>query len=84
MAIFHTVVGTTLIRPSQTLTTHDTNTCVKVTIVSILSISERLAIANLFYSKKTAKKVLDLLQHARLGRGHLVDGTSDVIDVLNT
>ena len=38
---------TTLIQPSQTPTTHDTKTRVKLTIVTILSISERLAIASL-------------------------------------
>ena len=32
---------------SQTPTTHDTNTCVKLTIVTDLSFSERIAIANL-------------------------------------
>ena len=42
----HTVVGT-LIQPNQTPTTHDTNTRFKLTIVTILSFSERLAIANL-------------------------------------
>ena len=34
---------------SQTPTTHDTNTCVKLTIVTDLSFSERIAIANLSY-----------------------------------
>ena len=33
---------------SQTLTAHYTNTCVKLTIVTHLSFSERIAIANLF------------------------------------
>ena len=47
VALSRTVVGTTLIQPSQTPTTHDTNTRVELTIVTILSISERLAIANL-------------------------------------
>ena len=32
---------------SQTPTTHYTNTCVKLTIVTYLSFSERIAIANL-------------------------------------
>ena len=35
---------------SQTPTTLDTNTCVKLTIVTHLSFSERIAIANLSYS----------------------------------
>ena len=35
---------------SQTPTTHYTNTCVKVTIVTHLSFSERIAIANLSYN----------------------------------
>ena len=34
---------------SQTPTTHYTNTCVKLTIVTHLSFSERIAIANLSY-----------------------------------
>ena len=34
---------------SQTPTTHYTNTCVKLTIVTHLSLSERIAIANLSY-----------------------------------
>ena len=37
-------------RPSPTPTTHDTNTRDKLTIVTILSFSERLAIANLSLS----------------------------------
>ena len=36
---------------SQTPTTHYTNTCVKLTIVTQLSFSERIAIANLSYYK---------------------------------
>ena len=36
---------------NTTLTTHYTNTCVKLTIVTHLSFSERIAIANLFSSK---------------------------------
>ena len=39
-----TVVETTLIQPSQTPTPHDTNTRVKLTIVTILSFSERLSL----------------------------------------
>ena len=35
---------------SQTPTTHYTSTCVKLTIVTHLSFSERIAIANLSYS----------------------------------
>ena len=46
MALSCTVVGT-LIQLSQTPTTHDTNTRVKLTIFTILSFRERLAIANL-------------------------------------
>ena len=34
---------------SQTPTTHYANTCVKLTIVTHLSLSERIAIANLFF-----------------------------------
>ena len=45
MALSRTVVGTTLIQPSQTPTLHDTNTRLKWSIVTILSFSERLAIA---------------------------------------
>ena len=36
---------------SQTPTTHDTNTCVKLTIVTDLSFSERIAIANLSFHR---------------------------------
>ena len=36
---------------SQTPTTHYTNTCVKLTIVTDISFSERIAIANLSYAK---------------------------------
>ena len=49
MALSSTMVGTTLIEPSQTRTAHDTNTRVKLTIVTFLYINERLAIANLSY-----------------------------------
>ena len=45
-ALSRTVVRTALIQPSEKPTTHDTNTRVELTIVTILSISERLAIAN--------------------------------------
>ena len=38
---------------SQTPTTHYTNTCVKLTIVTHLSFSERIAIANLSYTINT-------------------------------
>ena len=48
MALSRAVVGT-LIQPNQTPTTHDTNTRIKLTIVTILSFSERLAIANLSF-----------------------------------
>ena len=34
---------------SQTPTTHDTNSCVKLTIVTHLSFSERIAIAKLYF-----------------------------------
>ena len=47
VALSRTVVGTTFIQPSQTPTPNDTNTRVKLTIVTFLSFSERLTIANL-------------------------------------
>ena len=47
MALPLAVVKRTLIQQSQTPATRDTNTNVKLTIVTILSISERLAIASL-------------------------------------
>ena len=46
---------------SQTPTTHYTNTCVKPTIVTHLSFSERIAIANLsniIFSKSQIDKVV--------------------------
>ena len=42
---------------SQTPTTHDTNTCVKLTIVTHLSFSERIAIANLSFSFQSDGKL---------------------------
>ena len=42
---------------SQTPTTHYTNTCVKLTIVTHLSFSERIAIANLSYRPYATRMV---------------------------
>ena len=47
VALSRTVVEMTLIQTRQAPTTHDTNTRVKLTILTILSISECLVIANL-------------------------------------
>ena len=55
----------------ETPSPHDTNTCVKLTRVTHLSFSERLAIANLSYSYKLSSSkytyliyVLDSVLHS--------------------
>ena len=50
VALSRTVLRTTLIQPGQTPTTQDINMHVKLKIVTLLSFSERLAIANLSFS----------------------------------
>ena len=58
VALSRTVLRTT---PVQTPTTHYTNTCVKLTIVTHLSFSERIAIANLSYSVPSSSDLTSLL-----------------------
>ena len=48
---------------SQTPTTHNTNTCVKLTIVTHLSLSERIAIANLSSKSSVFLWVFRLTKH---------------------
>ena len=61
VALSRTVVGTTLIQPSQTQTTHDINTRVKLAIVTILYINECLEKVNLsLYVVLCDKMVIDL------------------------
>ena len=48
---------------SQTPTTHYTNTCVKLTIVTHLSFSERIAIATYFFTLISLRSYKTILLH---------------------
>ena len=56
---------------SQTPTTHYTSTCVKLTIVTHLSFSERIAIANLYFYYRTLQIETGEKDGGVEERGHL-------------